>query len=178
MADGMMMTAPIFGHDTQEEDLRGIEVGTELYLRYAGETIPTGVYFGANRDLHLIDVVFNGISSSVNPLSSTSISELSAFPNTFQNQLDVEIEFTGLRPGEKLYEELLANGEETTKTYHDKIMIAKTLVIDYDKIKEIIQYLFINKEILSNNQIVTKLKEIVPEYISKNSKFEKLDKVS
>ena len=91
---------------------------------------------------------------------------------------DIDIKITGLRPGEKLYEELLANGEETKKTYHEKIMIAKTSTINNAKIKEIIEYLFANKKILSNDQIVSKLKEIVPEYISNNSEFEKLDKVS
>lgn len=91
---------------------------------------------------------------------------------------DIDIKITGLRPGEKLYEELLANGEDTTKTYHEKIMIAKTLEIDTIKIKESIEYLFKNKKELSNDEIVSKLKEIVPEYISNNSNFEKLDKVS
>jgi FlaA1/EpsC-like NDP-sugar epimerase len=90
---------------------------------------------------------------------------------------DIDIKITGLRPGEKLFEELLANGENTIKTYHEKIMIAKTIAINNHKTKEIIEYLIINKKLLSNNEIVLKLKEIVPEYISKNSRFEKLDNV-
>jgi FlaA1/EpsC-like NDP-sugar epimerase len=96
----------------------------------------------------------------------------------FKYPADIDIKITGLRPGEKLYEELLANGEDTTKTYHKKIMIAKTVEINDEKIYKIIDYLFMNKQKLSNNEIVAKLKEIVPEYISNNSKFEILDKVS
>ncbi|QNM85783.1 polysaccharide biosynthesis protein [Polaribacter pectinis] len=91
---------------------------------------------------------------------------------------DIDIKITGLRPGEKLYEELLASGEDTTKTYHEKILIAKVSEINSTEIKETIEYLFKNNQILSNDQIVSKLKAIVPEYISNNSKFEKLDKVS
>jgi FlaA1/EpsC-like NDP-sugar epimerase len=96
----------------------------------------------------------------------------------FKYPTDIDIKITGLRPGEKLYEELLANGEDTTKTYHKKILIAKTIEINNENIYKIIDFLFMNKQKLSNNEIVTKLKEIVPEYISNNSKFEILDKVS
>ena len=91
---------------------------------------------------------------------------------------EIDIKITGLRPGEKLYEELLANGEDTIKTYHEKIMIAKTSEIAYTEIKAAINYLFRDREKLSNDEIVLKLKEIVPEYLSNNSEFEKLDKVS
>lgn len=90
---------------------------------------------------------------------------------------DIDIIFTGLRPGEKLYEELLANGENTTNTYHEKIMIAKnnelSSTIVTDKINELCQ---LNKQ-LKNEDIVRLIKDIVPEYISNNSVFEKLDKV-
>ena len=90
---------------------------------------------------------------------------------------DIDIKITGLRPGEKLFEELLANGEGTTKTYHDKIMIAKSLELNYSKIKSGIDAICTKNDCLSNNQIVSIIKEIVPEYISNNSTFEKLDKV-
>ncbi len=87
---------------------------------------------------------------------------------------DIDIKITGLRPGEKLYEELLSNEENTIPTYNKKIMIAKT---ENFKIKEI--KLKIDNFILDNSitsiEIVKKLKTIVPEYISKNSEFEKLD---
>ena len=91
---------------------------------------------------------------------------------------DIDIKITGLRPGEKLYEELLATGEDTVKTYHEKIMIAKTQKINDNSILELIEELAIQKNKLSSSEIVKMLKELVPEYISNNSKFEKLDKVS
>ena len=88
---------------------------------------------------------------------------------------DIDIEISGLRPGEKLFEELLANDENTIPTYNSKIMIAKTENLDVKAIKNKIEQL-ISIEKISNNEIVSYLKSIVPEYISKNSEFEKLDK--
>tara|TARA_R110001606_G_scaffold152476_1_gene293191 strand:- start:1344 stop:3245 length:1902 start_codon:yes stop_codon:yes gene_type:complete len=90
---------------------------------------------------------------------------------------DIDIKITGLRPGEKLYEELLASGEDTIKTYHEKIMIAKTQKINDSSILELIEELALKKNKLSSSAIVSKLKELVPEYISNNSKFEILDKL-
>jgi len=87
---------------------------------------------------------------------------------------DIGIEISGLRPGEKLYEELLANDENTIPTYNDKIMIAKTENMNIKAIKKKIDTL-ISIEKISNNEIVSHLKAIVPEYISKNSEYEKLD---
>jgi FlaA1/EpsC-like NDP-sugar epimerase len=91
---------------------------------------------------------------------------------------DIDIKITGLRPGEKLYEELLADGENTLKTYHEKIMIAKPQIIDNVKFIDFIDGLSLKKNRLTNSEIVGLMKEIVPEYISNNSKFEKLDKTS
>ncbi|WP_299051349.1 nucleoside-diphosphate sugar epimerase/dehydratase [uncultured Polaribacter sp.] len=91
---------------------------------------------------------------------------------------DIDIKITGLRPGEKLYEELLANGENTTKTYHEKIMIAKSQEIDVSNIKEKIDHLSINFSKLNNSDLVLFMKELVPEYVSNNSEFEKLDKIN
>jgi len=91
---------------------------------------------------------------------------------------DIDIKITGLRPGEKLYEELLANGENTTKTYHDKIMIAKTSEIDSSIVKERIEGLIHNFKSLTNKELVKEMKAIIPEYISQNSEFEELDNVS
>ena len=90
---------------------------------------------------------------------------------------DIDIKITGLRPGEKLYEELLADGENTLKTYHEKIMIAKPQIIDNVKFINFIDGLSLKKNRLTNAEIVGLMKEIVPEYISNNSKFEKLDKI-
>ncbi|OEI79884.1 polysaccharide biosynthesis protein [Formosa algae] len=88
---------------------------------------------------------------------------------------DIDIKITGLRPGEKIYEELLANGENTRPTYHEKIMIAKSKQIDIETIlNQIIDLHETNPKCLTL-ETVTKIKEIVPEYISNNSKFEVLD---
>lgn len=88
---------------------------------------------------------------------------------------DIDIEITGLRPGEKLYEELLANGEDTLPTYHDKIMISKVKDLEFDKLKAQIESLCVLQLFKDKNILVRKLKEIVPEFKSQNSDFEKLD---
>ena len=89
---------------------------------------------------------------------------------------DVKIEFTGLRHGEKLYEELLNVKEFTKPTYHDKIMIATVREYDYDEVKERIQHLIDISYHYDQMEIVAAMKELVPEFISKNSCFEVLDK--
>ncbi|QXP66983.1 nucleoside-diphosphate sugar epimerase/dehydratase [Polaribacter sp. AHE13PA] len=88
---------------------------------------------------------------------------------------DIDIKITGLRPGEKLYEELLADGENTTKTYHDKIMIAKTQKLDNSIVKIKIDDLSLNFDKLNNSELVALMKTLVPEYVSNNSEFEILD---
>ena len=89
---------------------------------------------------------------------------------------DINIEITGLRPGEKLYEELLNNGENTQPTYHEKIMIASTQKIDYEKVKFQISTLCnLNSNLHNKNQTVELMKAIVPEYISNNSIYSKFD---
>jgi len=91
---------------------------------------------------------------------------------------DIDIKITGLRPGEKLYEELLANTENTLPTYHKKIMISKSEEDEASilKVKDKIEDLSIINLCNQDELIVSKIKEIVPEYISKNSAFEKIDK--
>jgi FlaA1/EpsC-like NDP-sugar epimerase len=86
---------------------------------------------------------------------------------------DIKIKVTGLRPGEKLYEELLANEENTLPTHHEKILIANTALkqMKESKINELITLIDAQK----NDELVTIIKSIVPEYVSKNSSFEKLD---
>ncbi|CDF80003.1 polysaccharide biosynthesis protein [Formosa agariphila KMM 3901] len=88
---------------------------------------------------------------------------------------DIDIKITGLRPGEKIYEELLANGENTKPTYHEKIMIAKSKQINTQIISQKIIELHKNNLNCQTLETVSKIKEIVPEYISNNSKFEVLD---
>ena len=88
---------------------------------------------------------------------------------------DIDIKITGLRPGEKLYEELLANGENTLPTYHKKIMIGKVRVQDYNFVRTKIDELCVNN-MFFNGDTVKLMKEIVPEYISHNSELCQLDK--
>ncbi|MEN3324114.1 nucleoside-diphosphate sugar epimerase/dehydratase [Mariniflexile soesokkakense] len=88
---------------------------------------------------------------------------------------DIDIKITGLRPGEKLYEELLANGENTLSTYHKKIMISKTRELDYSSVKSDIEELCMTNR-FQNNNIVMKMKRLIPEYKSNNSDYERFDK--
>ncbi|CAN5317140.1 nucleoside-diphosphate sugar epimerase/dehydratase [soil metagenome] len=89
---------------------------------------------------------------------------------------DIEIVTTGLRPGEKLFEELLNDKENTLPTHHEKIMIAKVPVTDFNKISRELDELVSLFNSQDNMEIVKKMKEILPEYKSNNSVFEKLDK--
>lgn len=87
---------------------------------------------------------------------------------------DIDIKITGLRPGEKLYEELLATGENTLPTYHKKIMISKVRDLEYALIRAKIDELCVSN-MFFNEDTVKLMKEIVPEYVSNNSKFCELD---
>lgn len=89
---------------------------------------------------------------------------------------NVKIEFTGLRHGEKLYEELLNSKELTKPTHHEKIMIATVREYDYDEVKRRIQHLIDISYTYDQMKIVASMKDIVPEFVSKNSMFEMLDK--
>jgi len=88
---------------------------------------------------------------------------------------DVDIKISGLRPGEKLYEELLANGENTMPTYHKKIMISKSREFNFDEVRSKINELCVTNMFFNGNPVAL-MKEIVPEYISNNSDLCKLDK--
>lgn len=89
---------------------------------------------------------------------------------------DIEIEFTGLRPGEKLYEELLNQKETTLPTQNPKIMVAKVREYEFDIVKKDIQRLIDTAYSTKAYLTVKRMKEIVPEFRSKNSAFESLDK--
>lgn len=95
---------------------------------------------------------------------------------SLSGRTDVKIEFTGLRHGEKLYEELLNVKELTKPTYHEKIMISTVREYDYDEVKERIQKLIDVSYTYDQMKIVAAMKDIVPEFVSKNSCFEALDK--
>ena len=95
---------------------------------------------------------------------------------SLSGRTDVKIEFTSLRHGEKLYEELLNIKELTKPTYHEKIMIATVREYDYDEVKNRIQKLIDVSYSYDQMKIVAAMKDIVPEFVSKNSCFEALDK--
>ena len=88
---------------------------------------------------------------------------------------DIDIKITGLRPGEKIYEELLADGESTKKTYHEKIMIAKSKRLEIEKTETVIIKLSGLTSVTQPLEIVSLIKSIIPEYISNNSTYEVLD---
>lgn len=89
---------------------------------------------------------------------------------------NIEIKYTGLRPGEKLYEELLSTEENTKPSFHKKIRIAEVREYDYSEVSQEIDDLVSISNSYDDMQIVAKMKEIVPEYKSNNSVFSKLDK--
>ncbi|MBO4719318.1 MAG: polysaccharide biosynthesis protein [Prevotella sp.] len=89
---------------------------------------------------------------------------------------NIDIQYTGLRPGEKLYEEVLNEQEGTKPTFHEKIRIAEVREYDYDQVcKDIDELIDISKK-YDDMATVRKMKEIVPEYKSNNSIYEELDK--
>ena len=89
---------------------------------------------------------------------------------------NVEIEYTGLRPGEKLYEEVLNELEGTKPTFHEKIRIAEVREYDYDEVCRDIDDLISIAKLYDDMNTVAKMKAIVPEYKSNNSIYEELDK--
>lgn len=88
---------------------------------------------------------------------------------------DIQIVYTGLRPGEKLEEELLAKKENIIPTHHQKIMKAKVREYDFSEIEDDIKTLLDLMQSQDDNLIVSKMKNIVPEFVSNNSVFEQLD---
>ena len=90
--------------------------------------------------------------------------------------IDINITYSGLRPGEKLYEELLNDAENTITTYHDKILIAKVREVELSEIKLSFDELgHLVLSVSNEMQLVGKMKELVPEFLSNNSVFEQLD---
>lgn len=88
---------------------------------------------------------------------------------------DIKIIFTGLRPGEKLYEELLLLEEETISTYHPKIKISKIISYSIFYIQKVIEELLLLNNSNNDLAMVKKMKEIIPDFKSKNSKYEDID---
>ncbi|MBI9063368.1 MAG: polysaccharide biosynthesis protein [Marinilabiliaceae bacterium] len=91
---------------------------------------------------------------------------------------DIEIKYSGLRPGEKLFEELLASKENNLPTHHEKIMIGQVQVYDYESVKEVIRGLLGALNFEDNGLLVTRMKNLVPEFVSNNSSYSILDKTN
>jgi FlaA1/EpsC-like NDP-sugar epimerase len=94
----------------------------------------------------------------------------------FTPDVEIKVKVVGLRPGEKLYEELLNDAAKTLPTHHDKIMIAQEEMEDFKVLNEAVDALIEEAKHYTTNEIVIKMKEIVPEFISMNSDFVLLDK--
>lgn len=88
---------------------------------------------------------------------------------------DIEIKITGLRPGEKLYEELLSQKENTIPTHHEKILKAQVRSYEFAQVEEDVEELIALFRNQNNRDLVAKMKKLVPEYISQNSEFSSLD---
>ncbi len=107
----------------------------------------------------------------ISDLASKMIRLYGMVPN-----IDIQLTYTGLRPGEKLYEELLTDGEHTIKTYHDKILIAKVREVEFNALSACLEELIVQVDQNADEVLlVLKMKEFIPEYISNNSIFEDLD---
>jgi FlaA1/EpsC-like NDP-sugar epimerase len=91
---------------------------------------------------------------------------------------DIQIVFTGLRPGEKIKEELLADQENTLPTYHPKIMVGRVRTYDFLQAAKEIDDLLESYIHQNDELVVSKMKLIVPEFVSQNSRFESLDVLS
>ncbi len=112
-----------------------------------------------------------GHAVTISDLAKKMIRLYGLIPN-----IDIAISYTGLRPGEKLYEELLNDGENVQPTYHEKIMIAKVRSVELAIIESVFNdfHKMINSSD-QNMQMVAKMKELIPEFLSQNSVYEKLD---
>lgn len=106
---------------------------------------------------------------------SVKIADLAKRMIKLSGAKDIEIKYTGLRPGEKLYEEVLSSEEATLPSFHDKIRIAKVREYDYASVNRQIENLACLCDESTDMQVVKMMKEMVPEFLSKNSVYESLD---
>ena len=125
---------------------------------------------GKGGEIYIFDM---GKSVKIIDLAKTMIRLAGLVPNQ-----DIKIEYTGLRPGEKLFEELLNDHENTMPTHHEKIMIGKVREYRFDEIESQIYDLITHAKGNDDNQVVRTMKQIVHEFKSKNSVFEELDLVA
>ena len=109
------------------------------------------------------------------PVKIYDLAEKMIFLSGFIPHKDIKIVITGLRPGEKLYEELLSSKENCMPTHNEKITIGKVRMFDYHDANTKITEMLENISNESDDMIVSRMKDLVEEFISQNSKFEKLD---
>ena len=110
-----------------------------------------------------------------NPVKIVDLAKRMIKLSGFEPDNDIMIEFTGLRPGEKLYEELLNKKEHSLPTYHNKIFIANNEVFDFDFVQESFSDLEKQCHNQGEDKIVSCIKRLVSTFKSNNSRFEKLD---
>ena len=109
------------------------------------------------------------------PVKITHLAEQMIELSGLQVGKDIEIKYTGLRPGEKLYEEVLASAENTRPTSHDRIRIAKVREYEYDNAKTVVDELETLSRAVNIPDMVRLMKHTVPEYNPENSRFKELD---
>ncbi|WP_432712768.1 polysaccharide biosynthesis protein [Pedobacter sp.] len=124
---------------------------------------------GKGGEIYIFDM---GKSVKIVDLAKRMISLAGLVPDE-----DIKIVFSGLRPGEKLYEELLNDQENTMATHHEKIMIGKVRVYPFNAIEKQVRTLLDFALANDNHQVVTLMKAMLPEFKSKNSKYEEYDHV-
>lgn len=122
---------------------------------------------GNGGEIYIFDM---GKSVKIIELAKTMIRLAGLTPNH-----DIKIEYTGLRPGEKLFEELLNDNENTMPTHHEKIMIGKVREYLFNEVEKQIHGLINYAKSNNDQQVVMSMKQIVQEFKSKNSIFEELD---
>jgi FlaA1/EpsC-like NDP-sugar epimerase len=105
------------------------------------------------------------------PVKIYSLAEKMIFLSGLKPHEDIKIEITQLRPGEKLYEELLIEQEGLMPTYNDKIMIGKNVEYDYNTVNKQIEQLLKNADIWSEQCVVDHMRKLVPEFVSANSYY-------
>ena len=109
------------------------------------------------------------------PVKIVDLAERMIRLSGFEPDIDIKIVYTGLRPGEKLYEELLSDGTKTLPTHHEKIMISKDETMEFEKINTLTQKIYDLAKESNKIEIVRTLKEIVKEFKSNNSIYQQLD---
>ena len=114
------------------------------------------------------------MSFSLKPTDGKKMIALSGFVA----DKDIQIKITGLRPGEKLHEELLNNKELVLPTYNDKIMIAKIQEYNYEEVNHAVSWIVESVDKLSKHDLVAHMKHVFPEFLSMNSEHFRLDKNS